>query len=614
MTDTGIDTLFQEAVEAIRKEERPRAKEILTRLLKTDQNNLNYWIWMSAAVETAKERVYCLQTALRLDPENKTAKRGLVLLGALPPDESAQPFPLNHPRAWEEQLILTFERAEERPPLLSRPGMRLAGMGAMGLLLCGVIFFMFIQPRIPQTSVIPTFTFGPSPTFTLTPTPLNFTPRASPTFIGPTPLWALLTATYTPTPLYNLTPREPQSKDIVRAANDAYEDGRWGEVILYMEQIATAEPASADPYFFIGEAHRFMEEYKEALEAYEKALDLNPNFGPAYLGRARVHLALNPNTNVLDDLDAAIENAPDFLEARLFRAAYLIDREKAEDALEDLQAAEEINPGSPLVHYEKARAYLALEEYEDALASAQRANELDITLVEDYLLLGQAYDALDRIEEARNALVTYVTYAEENVTTLFLAGKFSFEEGDYETALEKLDASIELENNPEARYYRGLIYIEMDRAAEAVYELRVADLSFPESFDVQIALTEAYILYKEYGNAFNQSAQAFALAETDEQRAQVYYWRAISLEKMGQLPQAKRDWEALLALPAEAVPAAWRTEARKHVIALTTPSPTPTITRTPTPSRTPTPTHTPSPTKSPTPTKPPTPSPSPTPE
>ena len=55
MTDE-VDTLFQEAVEAIRTEDRPRAKELLTRLLKTDQNNVHYWLWMSAAVDTAKER------------------------------------------------------------------------------------------------------------------------------------------------------------------------------------------------------------------------------------------------------------------------------------------------------------------------------------------------------------------------------------------------------------------------------------------------------------------------------------------------------------------------------------------------------------------------------
>ena len=84
------DILFQEAVEALRQKDKAKAKDMLTQLLKLDQKNVQYWIWLSAAVETTKERIYCLQTAHQLDPENATAKRGLVLLGALPPDESVQ--------------------------------------------------------------------------------------------------------------------------------------------------------------------------------------------------------------------------------------------------------------------------------------------------------------------------------------------------------------------------------------------------------------------------------------------------------------------------------------------------------------------------------------------
>jgi hypothetical protein len=72
---------------------RSRAKELLTLLLKTDQNNPTYWIWLSAAVDAPKERIYCLQTALKLDPENGTAKRGLILLGALAPDETVPAVP-----------------------------------------------------------------------------------------------------------------------------------------------------------------------------------------------------------------------------------------------------------------------------------------------------------------------------------------------------------------------------------------------------------------------------------------------------------------------------------------------------------------------------------------
>lgn len=599
-----VDTMFQEAVEALRTGERPRAKDLLTRLLKTDQNNVNYWVWMSAAVETAKERVYCLQTAIRIDPENATAKRGLILLGALPPDENVQPFPVNHPRAWEQQLILAYERPEEKKPLLSRPLVRLAGMGAIGATLCGLVFFMFILPRIPRTSAIPTFTFGPSPTFTLTPTALNATARPSPTYVGPTPLWALLPATYTPTPLYNPTPRQPESGDMFRAASNAYNRGNWDEVIQFMGQIAAVEPQSADPWFFIGEAYRFQEKYVEALDAYEKALTLNPNFGPAYVGRARVQLALDPKTKVIDDLDTAVEKDPAYAEGYLVRAAYKTDRDDPEGALDDLKAAEALIPDSALLYYEYARAYLALGDVERALTSAEHAKDLDITLVPVYLILGDAYAASGQTDEAMEALQTYVTYAEENVTTLFLQGKLNYMNGDYETALEKLDASIELENDPLARMYRGLTYLELGVGPQAIYELRVAILTYPESFEAQIGLTRAYMLDEKFGNAFLQAEVAFRLAETDEQRAQVYYWRAKSQDAMGgQFAGAKRDWEALLALPAEAVPAAWRTEARKRLETFSTPSVTPTISRTPTPSRTPTATQTPKPgTKTPTPT------------
>jgi len=60
----------------------------LTRLLKINPDKVDYWIWMSSVVDTAWERIYCLQEALKLDPKNATAKHGPVIMGANPPDES----------------------------------------------------------------------------------------------------------------------------------------------------------------------------------------------------------------------------------------------------------------------------------------------------------------------------------------------------------------------------------------------------------------------------------------------------------------------------------------------------------------------------------------------
>ena len=198
-------------------------------MLKTDQNNATYWVWMSVAVETNKERIYCLQTALKLDPENASAKRGLTLLGAIPPDESIQPFPLNRPRAWEENLLL----ANEQPQLkgTSSPVVRLAIIIGAGVVVVGLVIGGLLLPRQnsnPFFRVFGTNTPGASPTFTLTPTFVNATSQAVTPTAGPISLAVALNISYTATPLYVNTPRAPQSQDQYTVARSRLSEGRLG--------------------------------------------------------------------------------------------------------------------------------------------------------------------------------------------------------------------------------------------------------------------------------------------------------------------------------------------------------------------------------------------------
>src|SRR5687767_7799101 len=234
LPETADSTMFQDAVEALRRGDRARAKDIMTGLLKEDQNNATYWVWLSAAVDNTKERIYCLQTALKLDPENATAKRGLILLGALEPDENVQPFPMNRPRGWEDKLLLANEKPKVRMGLkgvAKNPVVRLMGMVVLGVGLCAAVVFGFILPNRANVRPTNTVTPGPSPTFTPTPTLFGAAPAITSTFIGPTPLWMLLPATYTPTPLYVNTPRDPLSFDQNRSAKDAFAKGNWDAYI-----------------------------------------------------------------------------------------------------------------------------------------------------------------------------------------------------------------------------------------------------------------------------------------------------------------------------------------------------------------------------------------------
>ena len=75
------DRILQEAIEAIEKGQRARARDLLTRILRKEPARTDCWLYMSAVVETTKERTFCLENALKYDPENDTALQGLVMLG-----------------------------------------------------------------------------------------------------------------------------------------------------------------------------------------------------------------------------------------------------------------------------------------------------------------------------------------------------------------------------------------------------------------------------------------------------------------------------------------------------------------------------------------------------
>src|SRR5215212_5257823 len=264
------DAVFQEAVEALRVGNKSRARELLTDLLKTDQSNATYWVWMSATVDTAKERIYCLQTAYKLDPQNAAAKRGLILHGALQADETVQPFPVNRPRGWEEKLLLAHEKPKPRgwAAVKASPVARLGGLVALGAVLIGVLVVGFLQMRANQNARPPTSTPGPSPTFTLTPTFSNAT--GVPVSAGtPAPLSALLEVPYTPTPLYVQVERSPVTGDYYLRFFNACNQSNWEDALAALQEIVKLEPNAVDAYYYLGEVNRFKGDYSAATAAYQ---------------------------------------------------------------------------------------------------------------------------------------------------------------------------------------------------------------------------------------------------------------------------------------------------------------------------------------------------------
>ena len=590
--------MFQDAVEALRVGNKPRAKELITLLLKADQNNATYWVWLSAAMDAPKERAYCLQTALKLDPENNSAKRGLVLLGAMRPDETIQPFPMNHPRAWEEKLILDYEKP--RPTgfkaIIASPAVKLVGIGAIGVAIIGLAIFALSLPERVTFIAPNTVTPGPSPTFTTTPTMFGATAQPTSSLVGPTPLWMLLPATYTPTPIYATTPH-PASADQLRAAKIDYEKGRWESFITNMKEIARLENNPPDVMYMIGEAYRFQGNYSEAINFYNAALESSNTFAPAYLGLARANLMENPGAKVIQYLDKAVEYDPNFGEAYLERANYFIARGDFADALIELKKASDLMPTSPMVELAYAQAYLAQGNFASALEHALKAKDMDITMLPIYKMIGEIYVMQKEYDKGIESLVIFTERDTTDGKAFATLAEAYYQTGDYEMTIEAATHAIDHDVYQGSAYlYRGYAYMQQKQMELAEPDLEEAEKYYTESFELDITLTKCYFALEKYGSALLKVTHADTLITTSEEEALVHYWKAKVAEKRDQPLEAYKEWQSLLLMPKDFTTEEMRKEAQERVSALATATPTPKPTKkgaAPTPTKkgaTPTPT------------------------
>ncbi len=563
--------MFAEIRIAIEAGQRDRAREMLTHILRVDNDNANAWVWMSAVVDSPRERIYCLKEALRIDPNHPAAKRGLAILGAQPADHGLVVPP-------ELERSQRHAPAEKTPsPILSalpkKPGLYVgAGVIAVGL----ILFAIFSSnSRAKQTGPLSTIDYQPVASATsATGSPTPPPPTATP--LGPTPPWNVLSEPYTPTPAYVRTPH--MVIEAYSIAIRAFERGEWDQALDYMVQAATSQPDSADIPYQIGEIYRRGGDFNSAFDAYNKSIAIDASFAPAYLGRAQAGLegGLIDDSTARADLETAVQLDPILPEARLELALLDLNEGLYQPALDQLQTAELLLPGSPWVYLLRGRVYLAQGEPRLAQEQARLANQLDLTLLPVYLLSGEALQADGQWSEAVEPLEIYLRYIDApDARAQVLIARSYAAAGDWEKAIAAVNAALEVDpNDADVLLLRGDFYLEQGQADLALADFRQSLRLEPGSFAAGLAVGRAQLALGAYREAYQQINKMERSAASDEQKGQLYYWRAQSLEGIGEPAAAMRDWQRLLDLPEGSAPEEWRQTARERIGALATPTPT----------------------------------------
>lgn len=583
--------MLNEAVKAIENGQLSRARDLLTRLLRQDQSNVAYWLYMSAVVETEKERTFCLENVLRYDPSNKTAAQGLVMLGVKQPDSAIRHIRPVNERKWEQPKILG-EAVEEAP---GKRKSRLSPVQVISLAIFGVISIALIfigifgnpfytEPAYVYNNTIPPLlTSGPTPTYLPTNTPVGGIVN---NLAGPTPLLFQLDATYTPTPRYIDTPHP------VISAYDSgmisLDNGNYEQAIAFLQQAVDAAPGAYDILYYLGQAYLFDEDYDNARRYFDMVLQKNDLFAPAYIGKAKAFLGMDPERDVTELFYKAVSIDEEYIDARLAWADFKLYHGELEDALKDVEIAMEIDSENHQVYYYLAKIYIAQDRYEEALEAAQRAYELNMINPENHLLYGYAFILNDLFEEALPLIETYLSHVNDDYFGWYLLGRALLGAGDPASAVDIFKYTYsERKNIYEMSYYWGLALIEIGEYETAAERLLVPIQRTPRWFEPYAAQARAYYLNEEYNFAKEILEAGKDRAISDRQKATLYYWRGLIYTELGHPGLANASWEALLELPPSEVPAEWWSTAQTSLGSSGTPEstqePTPTRVASPTP-------------------------------
>ena len=379
----------------------------------------------------------------------------------------------------------------------------------------------------------------PRPMPTLLPTAEPWSGLAGTITQGPEPLWKSLSATYTPTPLYINTPHP--STEAYRSGIFAYEHQQWDNVILFMGQALEVDPDSVDILYYIAEATYQLGQENKAIGLFEDIIDSNPEFAPAYTAKASILMQQKPVKYDVSKtlLEKAIRQDPAYMLSYFELAKLKLALNDPEGALAKLTEAEPYTDNKYFLPYLRAEAYLQLDELDKALAQIQSAIEIDQTAIDAYRLMGQIYMQREEYDLAREPLEIVATYRTEDATVYAWLGTIYASSGAYDSALSAFDKAEEIDNTiAEVYYQKGAVYFQQDQYERARTALEKAFALDKSSFEGNILLGRSYLNLELPGKAYQQFSTAEAFATSDKDWVTIYYWRAKSLDDLGDVKYA----------------------------------------------------------------------------
>ncbi|WP_103127411.1 tetratricopeptide repeat-containing S1 family peptidase, partial [Microcystis aeruginosa] len=254
----------------------------------------------------------------------------------------------------------------------------------------------------------------------------------------------------------SLFPNNPKSYIIKWVV--LYELKRYDEGLDTITQAIDLAPR-AFWYAIRGSNYYLQKKYELALDDFNKAMKLNPNYALAYSGRGELYYYQKKYDLALADFNKAIEINSDYAEAYVNRGFIYYNQQKYDLALSDWNKAIEINPNYANAYYNRGNLYYDLQKYDLALSDYSKAIELNRSYAIAYYNRGLLHRDLRKYDLALSDFSKAIEINPNDADAYLGRGLLYFYQEKYELALSDYNKAIEINPNLAQAYLgRSILY------------------------------------------------------------------------------------------------------------------------------------------------------------
>ena len=251
---------------------------------------------------------------------------------------------------------------------------------------------------------------------------------------------------------------------------------------------------------------------RDAVEAYTKALEQEPDNDYAIQQRAAAYASLGDTQRALDDFTSSVEKSPDDPDAYLRRGTFFLSQAEFDKAITDFNRAHSFDPSNEYTLANRGFALVGKRDFAAAGRDLDAAAKINPKNIMVFRARGQMAQEMGAWQDAIAAYTSALQLEPNDGRTLGLRAQAARSAGDNEAALR--DAAEAIKQHPgwiDLYLLRVNALRSLGRFPEALAEAAAVTTANPEDSYAYVVAANTYSVFSKDDEAMRAYDKALAL-------------------------------------------------------------------------------------------------------